>query len=158
MKTEISPEELTAVIDEIFETMAGLHLTPSTELPGLSKTLGSVVAAVQIVGEWQGAVRLDIDLELARQACANLMGLGVNDLSAEDIRDASGELANMTGGSVKALRSPNSKLSLPSVVVGNDFEFSLFQGTVIQTSTFSHESGSLSVSIIERHPGTMRLA
>jgi chemotaxis protein CheX len=150
MIAEISSEELTAVIDEIFGAMAGMELSPCATPITPLKRAGSVVSAVQIVGEWNGAVRLDLDLALARQACANLMGVGVDDLSPQDIRDAAGELANMTGGSVKALRAPTCGLSLPSVVMGSDFEFSLSQGTVIQAASFRHESGTLTVSIIEK--------
>jgi len=108
-----------------------------------------------LVGDWQGAVRLDIDLELARQACANLVGVGPADLSAQDISDAVGELANMTGGSVKTLCAPTSRLSLPSVAMGRDFEFTVSQGTVVQAVSFSHPSGVLTVSVIQKEaPGS----
>ena len=39
--------------------------------------------------------------------------------------DAAGELANITGGSVKTLLAPTCSLSLPSVVMGRDYEFSV---------------------------------
>ena len=121
MVCEISEADLVSVVDEIFGSMAGLHMTPSSTFIESDVHRSYVVSAVQIVGDWQGAVRLDIDLELARRACANLVGLEPADLSTQDIRDAAGELANMTGGSVKALSSPTSRLSLPSVAVGRDF-------------------------------------
>ena len=125
-------------VDEIFGSMAGMQLTASPTVIGFDTRNGYVVSAVQIVGEWQGAVRLDIDLELARRACANLVGLEPGDISAQDISDAAGELANMTGGSVKTLCAPTSRLSLPSVAMGRDFEFTVSQGTVIQAIFFSH--------------------
>jgi chemotaxis protein CheX len=71
-------------------------------------------------------------------------------LSQEEIRDAAGELANITGGSVKALLAPTCSLSLPLVVMGNDYEFSLLQGRVILEVSFLHPSGSLMVSILEK--------
>jgi chemotaxis protein CheX len=108
------------------------------------------VASVQIVGDWQGAVRLDIDYELARRACANLTGVEADTLSAQDVRDAAGELANMLGGSVKALCAHNSRLSLPTVAIGRNFEFSLCQGTVVQVQSFGHGSGKMTVSVIEK--------
>ena len=73
-------------------------------------------------------MRLDIDLELARQVCANLVGLDPADLSPQDISDAAGELANMTGGSVKTLCAPTSRLSLPSVAMGRDFRIHRLAG------------------------------
>ena len=150
MTREISSADLVSVVDEIFGSMAGMQLTASPTIIEFDVRTGYVVSAVQIVGDWQGAVRLDIDFELARRACANLVGLEPDDLSAQDIRDAAGELANMTGGSVKALCSPTSRLSLPSVAMGRDFEFTVSQGTVILEASFSHPCGALTVSVIEK--------
>jgi chemotaxis protein CheX len=89
-------------------------------------------------------------MDLARQVCGKFLGVSPEELSTDDIRDAAGELANITGGSVKALLAPTCSLSLPSVVIGQSFEFSVLQGTVIQESCFSHESGRLLVSILEK--------
>ncbi len=145
---EISGADLTSIVDEIFGAMAGMQLVACE--PRTNPPEGYVVAMVQIVGDWQAAVRLDIDLELARHACANLTGVEVHALSPQDVRDAAGELANMLGGSVKALCAHNSRLSLPTVAIGRDFEFSLCQGTVVQALSFSHCSGKMTVSVIEK--------
>jgi chemotaxis protein CheX len=126
-----------------------MQLVPSPALIAPDKATGYITSAVQIVGDWQGAVQLDMDLELARRVCANLMGVDATELSPQDVRDAAGELANMTGGSVKTLRAPTCGLSLPSVVTGKDYEFSLSQGTLVQASSFCHECGALTISIIE---------
>ena len=154
MVAEISSAQLCMVVDEIFGAMAGLHLQATSSPTDPSAAGGVVVSTVQIVGDWQGAVRLDIGLPLARHVCANLVGVDPDQLSPPDIRDAAGELANMTAGSVKRLCAPNSRLSLPSVVMGRDFEFSVAQGTIIQAASFEHSSGQLTVSVIEKEsPG-----
>ncbi len=158
MLVEISSTDLMAIVDEIFGAMAGMQLLPCREVVSPGTPNGSVVAAVQIVGDWQGAVRLDVSLELARRACANLTGLDAGELSPQDVRDAAGELANMVGGSVKALCSNTSRLSLPTVAIGHDFEFSLCQGTVIQELSFSHNSGWLRVSVIEKQESALQKA
>jgi chemotaxis protein CheX len=150
MIAEIGTEEMTAIIDEIFGLMANIQLTPTVNLVACDKNAGYITSAVQIVGEWQGAVQLDMDMELARRVCANLMGVDAHDLSPQDIRDAAGELANMTGGSVKTLLAPTCGLSLPSVVTGRDYEFSLSQGTLVQALSFRHECGTLTISIFEK--------
>ena len=147
----ITRDELLEVVDEIFSSMAGMTLSPTAERLKSNKRGGSIVSAVQIVGAWQGAVRLDIDLELARDICGRLLGLEPSALSSDDIRDAAGELANMTGGSIKTLIAPTCSLSLPSVVVGQDYEFCVLQGKTIQEASFSHESGRLMVSILEKY-------
>lgn len=150
MTREVSSTDLVDVINEIFGSMAGMELVPSPNLIAFDRRAGHVVASVQIVGEWQAAVRLDIDLALARQACANLVGLTPDELSAQDICDVAGELANMAAGSVKALCSPISRLSLPNVAVGTNFEFTVAQGSVIRKCSFTHSSGALTVSVIEK--------
>lgn len=156
MVNEITRADLVSVVDEIFGAMAGMQLLPSETVIEFGGPSGYVVSAVQMVGDWQGAVRLDIDLGLARQACANLMGMDPADLSSQDIRDAAGELANMAGGSVKALCCPTSRLSLPSVTMGRDFEFTVFQGTVVRQSSFTHASGAMTVSVIEKQSSPSR--
>ena len=150
MVSEISSADLTMVVDEIFNSMAGLQLETSPQIIAFDAGSEYVVSAVQIVGDWQGAVRLDIDLRLARRACANLVGLEPEDLSPQDISDAAGELANMTGGSVKRLCAPESRISLPAVAIGKEFEFKVTQGTVIQAASFSHPCGALTVSVVEK--------
>jgi chemotaxis protein CheX len=154
MLAEISGTDLTAIVDDIFGAMAGMQLLPCNKVVTFDAQNGHVVSVVQIVGDWQGAVRLDIDLDLARRACANLTGVEVSELSPQDVRDAAGELANMVGGSVKALCAHGSRLSLPAVTIGRDFEFSLCQGAVIQALSFSHGTGALTVSVIERQEPT----
>jgi hypothetical protein len=54
---------------------------------------------------------------------------------------------------VKALCSPTSRLSLPSIAMGRDFEFTVSQGAVILQLSFSHPSGALTVSVIEKQSG-----
>jgi len=150
MTCSLSQDELIHVVDELFTSMAGLQLTPAPAPIRFDREKPHVVSAVQIVGEWQGAVRLDTDLELCRLVCSRFLGVEPGDLSPDDIRDAAGELANITGGSVKALLAPTCSLSLPSVVVGQNYEFSVLQGTVIQASSFLHDSGHLLVSVLEK--------
>ena len=154
MVIQISGADLTSIVDEIFGAMVGMQLIACEAIPKIESPDGYVVAAVQIVGDWQAAVRLDIDLGLARRACANLTGVEEDVLSLQDVRDAAGELANMVGGSVKALCAHTSRLSLPTVAIGRNFEFSLCQGSVIQALSFSHFSGKMTVSVIEKHAVT----
>ena len=151
---QISGAELTAIVDEIFCAMGGMHLMPCPAVVPFGGGCGYVASAVQIVGEWQGAVRLEMGVELARRACSNLTGVEAAELSPQDVRDAAGELANMVGGGVKALCAPSARLSLPTVAMGRNFEFSLCQGTVILALSFSHPAGMMTVSVMERQdPG-----
>jgi CheY-specific phosphatase CheX len=150
MDVAIDSEELTSIVNDIFGTMAGLELSNCRDIVAFHSGNGYVVSAVQIVGDWQGAVRLDIDMELARQACANLTGADKADLSLQDVRDVAGELANMVAGSVKAACAQSARLSLPTVAIGRDFEFSFSQGKIVQALSFSHLTGVVTVNVIQR--------
>lgn len=150
MIAEIGKEELLALTNEIFGSLAGIELTPAAVPLHPDRTKGHVVAAVQIVGSWQGAVLLDFDMELARQVSARLLGVEAEELSHDDIRDAAGELANITGGSVKAMIPGSCTLSLPSVVFGRDYEMGFPQGKVMQESSFCLDAGVLLLTIIEK--------
>jgi len=147
---QISREELQAIVNEIFQSMINMDVVPCSECSVSNKRAAYMASAVQIVGGWQGAVRLDINEQLACNICASLMSVPIGELSARDVADAVGELANIVGGSVKALLAPNCALSLPSVVAGHDFEFNVIQGTLLRDASFTHPSGTLTVSVIER--------
>ena len=150
MTCSFGQDELIQVVDEIFSSMADMKLVPAPSRAHFDRQKSCIVSAVQIVGDWQGAVRLDTDLELCRVVCSRFLGVEPGDLSPDDIRDAAGELANITGGSVKALLAPTCSLSLPSVVMGRDYEFAVLQGKVILESSFLHDSGHLLVSVLEK--------
>jgi chemotaxis protein CheX len=143
--------DLFALTQAVWSSMANITLSPTNESP--DKTHGYVVAAVQVVGPWQGAVRLDMDLNLAQATTANLLMVDKSEVSREDLKDASGELANMTGGSFKTLLeaeySVACNLSLPSVAIGSNYELFIPRATVIAEAFFSSEFGRLGVTIIE---------
>jgi chemotaxis protein CheX len=150
MGTVIGATELNSLTKEIWSSMANMNLETFDEIITPDKENGYVVASVQIVGSWKGAVRLDMDLSLARTTAANLLAVDVSEVSQDDIRDSAGELANMTGGSVKGLISASCNLSLPSVAIGSNYEFTIKNGKVVLESGFATESGKLLVTIIER--------
>jgi chemotaxis protein CheX len=150
MGTVIGLTELNSLTKEIWSSMANMNLEPSLEVVRPDKENGYVVASVQIVGAWKGAVRLDMDMKLARLTTANLLAVEESEVSQDDIRDSAGELANMTGGSFKGLLSQPCNLSLPSVAIGNNYEFTIKNGKITLESSFLSDSGILLVTIIER--------
>src|ERR1700751_4514495 len=116
MIDQIRLSDITDFTHEIWSTMAGTDLTLVSEEVRISKSAGYVVASVQIVGDMQHVVRLDLDTSLVMQAASSLLAVPGGELSHEDMRDAAGELANMTGGCIKALLPEPRSLTLPSVV------------------------------------------
>lgn len=148
MITEDISRKIDEVSDGIWSSMVDLPVT-LCETPGqLLHFNGRVTSSVQIVGCWHGAVRLDMGSDLARQATASLLGASPEELSHDDVRDAAGELANMTAGGIKELLPQPCQMSLPTVVMGTDYEVSVPQGVVLYRSVFNTAFGSFSVTII----------
>ena len=70
-------------------------------------------ASVEIRGEWDGAVTLEMSPTAARTAARTMLTL--EDVEDTDVLDALGELVNMIGGNIKSLLPSGSALGLPMV-------------------------------------------
>jgi chemotaxis protein CheX len=148
--TAISMADIAALTHDIWATMAGTDLVPTDQNVTLDKSRGYIVASVQIVGDTHYVVRLDLEADLVREAAGILLGVSPSELSHEELSDAAGELANMSGGSVKALLPDHCSLALPSVVIGTDYEFAVPSGHCIMESSFIASAGKMKLSILER--------
>ena len=118
-----------------------------------------VVGCVQIVGAWEGAIRLDLSPALATKAAAAFTGVQPAEVTADEIKDAAGELANITAGSVKILLPAPSHLSLPVTADGTDYKVRIKGGRRLLQAAFDHSGEGLLVTILERaeSPGSIGL-
>src|SRR5579884_3701252 len=131
----IRSEDVAQLTNEIWTTMLGLEVRPNGAAgdPGQRR---HVSACVQISGAWSGAVRLVCSSDLARLAAARFLAVEPVEVNDEQIRDALGELTNMSAGSVKALLPKPSHLSLPSVADGTDYRITIPGSEMIQQTCF----------------------
>jgi chemotaxis protein CheX len=147
----IRQEDLIAMNEQIWASMLGLTLSSVEYADALAHGgRGLIGGCVQLVGVWQGAVRVDCSPALARTATTVFQGRKAEDLSVEEIRDTVGELANIVAGSVKALLPQPIHVSLPSVADGSDYDLSVRRGRVLLQCPFECEGERLIVSLIER--------
>jgi chemotaxis protein CheX len=118
-----------------------------------------VVGCVQVVGAWEGAIRLDLSPALATKAAAAFTGLQPAEVTPEEIRDAAGELANITAGSIKVLLPAPSHLSLPIAADGTDYKVRIKGSRRLLQAAFDHSGEGLLVTILEREvsPGSVGL-
>ena len=74
-------------------------------------------AAISIGGPWTATIIVSIGEDLVRRYAAGLFDMEIDELTADDIRDALGELVNVVGGNIKGLLDDDghSTLSLPIV-------------------------------------------
>jgi chemotaxis protein CheX len=153
----LTADDVVQVTQDIWGSMLNLPLTP-LDCAGWEEERG-LVACVQIVGAWEGGVRLNFSPALARAAAAVLAGLEETEITPEQARDAAGELANITAGSIKVLLPGPSYLSLPVAASGTDYSLIIKGGRMLLDKVFGYGQERLSVAIIERSEssGTIEL-
>src|ERR1017187_7804530 len=120
MRSELSTDIVVEVIESVFSTMLDLEVT-RVDAPW-SPTGDRLTSAVYLEGNWNGAVLLECDREQACQFTGKLLSMDPPEQVDDDVRDVLGELANMIGGNIKSVVSPGDRLSLPSVIDGNNYE------------------------------------
>ena len=97
---------------------------------------------------------IECSVDFARRAAGTMFGLEPSAASAADTQDAIGELANMTGGNVKALLPEPCRLSLPTVVESADYTTRFPGGEVVSTVVFDCDGDALVVRLLRKsQPG-----
>lgn len=143
----IRTEDVQQTTNEIWSGMLQIELNSSDAVP---ERIGGIGACVQITGAWEGAVRVDCSTSLARLATSRFLGVTPDEVDIDQIRDAMGELANMSAGSVKPLLPPPCQLSLPTVADGSDYNFTVPHGAVLLTSGFEYGGEPLKITLLQR--------
>jgi chemotaxis protein CheX len=118
---ELTDLDFAEVVEGVFTGMLGFGLVrthgDTLPVPGEARFIGTV----HITGAWSGSVVVECPEPFGRIVAASMFGSEPGDVSDDELVDVIGELANMTGGNVKALLVGDSSLSLPTVVRGSDF-------------------------------------
>lgn len=114
----LGEREIKDIVDTIWTSMLRLEVHPSAARFQQATPEGYVSGVVYITGAWEGSVQLDLSPELAQRAATAMLGLGGYHLSRNEMEDVLGEIANITGGNIKALLPHPSKLSIPAVAQG----------------------------------------
>lgn len=142
--------DIVELVDMVWSTTLGMetHLCDPGERE--RRPLPAVEAQVHITGTWQGLVALHTSQALAARIAQRMFRLDTTPPTAEDVQDAFGELANITGGNIKGLLSEgNAYLSLPAVVQGLDYSVRVPGSHEICRFEFFCEGEPLVVTIIQ---------
>jgi len=132
---QLRDDDLREVFEAIWSVTLGLELLgPAGSTP--PPTEETLCACVHLTGAWAGLVSVTLSEGLARRAAGAMFDQPASELSIAELHDAIGEIANMAGGSIKALLPGPSHLSLPSVVSGSFFGFSSPGGVVVNNVAF----------------------
>ena len=99
---------------DVCTSMLGLNL--ETGCPPIQpKDIETYCAHIQIEGDWQVQIFVICANGLAQKIASTMFMSEPDELSADEIGDAVGELVNMLGGNLKGVLSGDNRLSLPSV-------------------------------------------
>ncbi len=150
--------DIIELVDMIWSTTLGLDVRPLDPANRDTWTLPAVEAQVHIAGTWQGVVVLHASEALAAVVAHRMLNLGRRTATPEDIQDAFGEIANMTGGNIKGLLSEgDAHLSLPAVVQGLDYSVRVPGSQPVLRVEFMCEREPLVVTLLQaaarRAPG-----
>ena len=143
----IEGNDVQRMAEQIWGGMLQMNLHSAVPSPKLQAGIG---ACVQITGAWQGAVRVDCSTALARLATARFLGVETREVDMDQVRDAMGELANMSAGGLKPLLPPPCQLSLPTVADGSDYNFTVPHGEILLTSAFEFEGEPMRITVLQR--------
>jgi chemotaxis protein CheX len=118
MTAKPTVEDLRHIVEQVWSSYLDLDgNSPLVPAVGALDDADAVSASVSVTGSWQGHVVVSCSVAASRNAASALMGVGVDDVTVDDVSDAVGELANIIGGNVKSLLPQPCALSLPQVVV-----------------------------------------
>lgn len=146
---EIVPGELAQIVESVFGTMMGLEagagVTPW--FPSRDRMTG----AVQLTGDWNGAVLLECDRGQACRFAGRFLCMDAPGEVDDVVRDALGELANMIGGNLKSVLAQGSRkirLSIPTVVDGGDYSLRICGAQVRERVAFRCNEGPFWITVL----------
>lgn len=149
---ELNEVDLREVIETVWVAALGVDVMgPAGSIPPPPQ--GSLCGCVQITGAYTGAVMVSVSERLALRAASAMLDTPPGAVTPDDLRDALGEIANMTGGNVKALLPGPSRLSLPSVVSGTAYTVSTPGAAIVQEIAFQVMGERILVHLLEARPG-----
>ncbi|MEE2961431.1 MAG: chemotaxis protein CheX [Myxococcota bacterium] len=128
-------ENILEVVPNIFSTILELDVSPLAEALPSEAGIRYVTATVQISGTWEGMATLTFPGALATKCAGLMFEVAPDEATDEDIEDAMGELANMTGGSFKSLLEGSCELGLPVVTIGAEYSVR-FPGSRVDCEVF----------------------
>lgn len=152
---EFYQSALRETVRNIWTVILGFEVEDLADIEAALKKLSSdrtLTACVHLNGSWSGSVLIYCSANLARRAAAVMFGRAPEEVSADDIEDALGELGNMTGGNMKALLPQPCELSLPAVVEGLDYHFVVPGSKVLSRVLLGWDSEPFLVTLLEKAP------
>jgi len=146
MQTEVSIDMLAQIVKSVFSTMMGLDASVS-DMP-FHPHGSRLTSSVHLTGGWNGAVIFDCNVLQACQFAGLMLAMDSPEAVDDDVRDVLGELVNMIGGNLKSVMAPGVRLSMPTVMEGNDYEVRLCGSEILERLGFQSDHGIFWVTVL----------
>ena len=141
--------EITEYTESIWRSTLALDVAPTEKTFAPQGKENTLAGCVQITGTWEGTVAIVCPVNLVKKVSPIMFGIDENEAGEEEIQDAIGELANMTGGNIKSLLPEPSYLSLPAVAI-TDHGFRVPGSELVTQINFACDDHLFMVSLLKR--------
>ena len=105
------PDAIRTVTEHVWTEFLGCPVIPEVDHPDEPTMQGRIL----LRGAWAGTITVRCSESLARFATSRMFGIPDGEVGPEEMQDALDELANMTGGNLKALLPTPCDICLPPV-------------------------------------------
>ncbi|MGA9671103.1 MAG: chemotaxis protein CheX [Terracidiphilus sp.] len=147
METAVSQDTVVEIVESIFSTMLEIDVSPSNSP---HSTGGErMTSTVYLEGDWNGAVSLECNRSQACQFAGRFLATDPPAAVDDDVKDALGELVNMIGGNIKSILAQETRLSMPSVIDGHDYELRICGSQSRDVSAFQFFGGTFWVTVLD---------
>jgi len=138
-------DDIREIATSIWETLFTVPLDRGIDTEQLSDPV--VTGCVHIDGAWHGAVMLQCSEGLAGVLAGELFRSEAP--TSDEVRDTIGELTNMLAGNIKALLPEPSRISLPAVAFGADYDLSVMGTGAVAPVPFRCGGSPLVVTLLQ---------
>jgi chemotaxis protein CheX len=142
----VNPNELAQIVESVFGTMVGLEAAGCEAR--WQRSAEQLTAVVHLAGDWNGALLLEVDRGQACRLAGRFLSIDTPATVDNDVRDVLGELANMIGGNLKCVLTKGIRLSMPSVVDGNDYSLRVCGAKIAEQLAFECAEGPFWVTVL----------
>jgi chemotaxis protein CheX len=144
----VTTAQISSIAQEVWESLLGMSLLPHPLGAAAPAPQGrSMTGCVHVHGEWNGSVFLQCDLAVATAVAEVMFAAESGTLSDDEISDALGELTNMVGGNIKSLLPAPSRLSVPTIAVGEPGSVRVPGAVLLDRVVLMSAPGPLHISI-----------
>lgn len=144
---ELTEDDIHALVQEIWTSFLMLDVHPTAPVDASDQ---SISALIHIHGSWEGSVIVHCSRALAAHIAAVMFDMAPEELTADEVGDAIGEIVNMLGGSVKSLVDGPGSLSLPTVIGGSQYTLQIPGSHQLNEVWFITAEQPLMVQVLQR--------